>query len=91
MCDTQPWQECTSPSSTCCGAVDGWACRLTSCPHILPAGDCAQTHPAATTPEHKICQPPHGGPYRGWDERLFASWGAKGVDDFNGSPQTRHG
>ena len=85
-CDTLPWQPCTE-NSLCCGAVDGWACRLTSCSHILPNGECdhPQMQPLGATAqtETSMCQPPHGGPLRGPDERLFASWGVKGTQSFN--------
>ena len=96
-CDTLPWQPCTE-SSLCCGAVDGWSCQLTSCPHILPSGECARTQPGSEADrtvagsETRMCQPPHGGPdfdSRGPDERLFVSWGAKGIDDFNTEAKTR--
>ena len=98
-CDTLPWQPCTE-SSHCCGAVDGWSCQLTSCPHILPSGECARTQPGSEADrtvagsETRMCQPPHGGPdfdSRGPDERLFVSWGAKGIDDFNTEAKTRTG
>lgn len=78
-CDVLPWQPCTVDSQ-CCGAVDGWGCRLTSCPDILPTGDCARIQPGSEdgAPVTRICQPPHGGPERTLDERVFVSWGAKG-------------
>ena len=91
-CNTLPWQPCSGPAghgSRCCGAVDGWACRQTACRHILPRGDCARIEPreggegAEPGPETLMCQPPHGGPERGLDERVFVAWGARGTEAFN--------
>ena len=89
-CDVLPWRPCVD-GSRCCGAVDGWGCRLTSCPDILPSGECARTQPTEggpATAETMMCQPPHGGPLgtegiQRRDERMYASWGARGTPDFN--------
>ena len=93
-CDVLPWNQCSPDGAhQCCGAVDGWACRLTACPHILPSGDCARTQPGTSNdgavPNGGVeatymCQPPTGGWARGLDERVFESWGARGVSEFNG-------
>ena len=90
-----PWEACSlDGANDCCGAVDGWACRLTACPHILPSGDCARTQPGTSNDgavpngdadETFMCQPPTGGWARTGldDDRLFTSWGARGVGAFN--------